>query len=214
MIYQVSDILRDVRIAIDQNMSSEPLAEQGDVDTLSLEEIIESKIADAARIVESGAPQHLLDSGKAFGDNIGWDSAVGYGSGHILLPSDFLRLITFQMSDWSYAITTPITEDDPLYSRQHSRFPGIRGCPEKPVVAVVQQPVGLVLEFFSCTSGENAYIKRARYLPIPKIQDGTIELCEKLRQPIIYYTAYLTALSVGNSELATNMLNTSNELAK
>jgi hypothetical protein len=78
----------------------------------------------------------------------------------------------------------------------------------------VQQPVGLVLEFFSCTSGENAYIKRARYLPIPKIQDGTIELCEKLRQPIIYYTAYLTALSVGNSELATNMLNTSNELTK
>ena len=46
-------------------LTSEALSGLGDVDTLSLEDIIRSKIADAARVVERAAPAHLLDSGRA-----------------------------------------------------------------------------------------------------------------------------------------------------
>jgi hypothetical protein len=214
MEYNVSDLKREARVAIDMNMSSQPLAALQDVDTLSLEDIIESKIADAARIVESMAPVHLLDAGEPFAETIGWDSAVGYGGGHIILPSDFLRLVSFQMSDWDYAVTTVITEDDPLYPQQRSRFPGIRGCPQRPVVALVQRPVGLTLEFYSCTGGEEVYVTRARYIPIPKITNGKIDICEKLKPSVVYYIGYLTALSVGDSDLAASMLNNSNELMK
>lgn len=214
MLYQVEALKADIRIALDQNMTSDQLFDTGDIDTLSLEDIIESKIADAARIVENGAPRHLLEGGKNFGDSISWDSAVGYGSGRILLPDDFMRLVSFQMSDWSRPCTVAITEDDPLYAAQSSRFPGVRGNPQKPVVAVSMQPAGAVLEFFSCTQGPTVYVKRATYLPYPKIEDGYIDLCPKLHRAVIYYAAHLVAAATGDTNGATALLNISNELMK
>lgn len=214
MTYNISDLQTEIRIALDQNATSTALI--ADVDTLSLEEIIESKIADAARIVESQAPFYLLDQGKALADEtaITWQSNPGYGMGRIHLPDDFLRLICFKMSDWDMAVYEPITAADPLYSRQHSRFRGIRGNPQHPVVAIVSAPAGLMLEFFSCEAGANVGIEEGRYIAIPQVSNGTIELCEKLVRPIIYYAAYLTASSIGQADLATSMLNISNELMK
>ena len=212
MRYEVDDIVKEVRIAIDQNMTSDALADLGDIDTLSLEQIIRSKIAVGARIVESQAPFYLLDSGKAFADNITWVQERGKGWGWILLPDDFLRLVVFQMTDWTHEVCTPITADDALYAQQFSRYPGIQGNPQKPVVAIVQKPVGLVLEFFTSMAGEEAYVKQARYIPIPRIENNAIELCEKLHDAIVYEAAYLTALSTGQTDLATNLLNIKNEL--
>lgn len=212
MIFSVDDIKRDVRIALDQNNSSTPLLDTGDIDTLTLEEIIESKIEDAARVVTRDAAHYLLDGGKAFGESVRWDVREGYGSGSILLPDDFLRLVSFQMSDWSYPVLNAITEDNPIYALQHSRYGGVRGNPQKPIVALSQQPIGLVLEFFSCAAGENTFVKRATYMPIPKITDGEITISEKLKPAVVYYTAYLAALSIGNGDLAATLLNTSKEL--
>lgn len=214
MEYNVSDLKRDVRVALDLNKTSTALAGLGDVDTLSLDDIIESKIAPAARIVETAAPVYLLDEGEPFGESIGWDSEPGYGSGHVVLPMDFLRLVTFEMSDWSRAVTAVITEDDPLYAQQRSRYPGIRGCPQKPVCAIVNRPIGMVLEFYSCTAGEDVFIRRARYIPMPKVAGGKIELCEKLKDAVVYYAAYMTALTVGEGDLGAAMLQMSNEVMK
>jgi len=213
MEYNVSDIVQEAKVALDENVSSAALASLGDVDTLTLDEIIESKVADAARIVENSASASLLDSGKAFGESIGWDGQPGYGAGYIHLPDDFMRLVCFQMSDWDYAVALAITEDSPQYQMQRSRFAGVRGNPQKPVVAITSQPIGLVLEFFSCYSGENAFIKKARYIPIPRIKNGKIELCEKLKRAVVYYSAYLAALSLGNGDAAAAMLATARELA-
>lgn len=214
MEYLVENIIKEVKVALDENVDSSALSGLGDVDTLKLDEIIESKVVDAARIIESNAPAHLLDSGKAFGESIGWDGQPGYGAGYIHLPDDFMRLVCFQMSDWDYALTMAITEDSPLYQMQRSRFAGVRGNPQKPVVAITSQPIGLVLEFFSCYSGESAFIKKARYIPMPRIRNGKIELCEKLKRAVVYYTAYLAALSLGNGDAAAAMLATARELAE
>lgn len=59
---------RAVRVAIDMNKGDEPLIMEGDTDTLTLDEIIMSKLADAVRMVVSEAPLHLLESGHDFGD--------------------------------------------------------------------------------------------------------------------------------------------------
>lgn len=214
MEYNVSDIVQEAKVALDENVSSAALSGLDDVDTLTKEEIIESKVVDAARAIESNAPAYLLDSGKAFGESIGWDGQPGYGAGYIHLPDDFMRLVCFQMSDWDYALTMAITEDSPQYQLQRSRFAGVRGNPQKPVVAITSQPIGLVLEFFSCYSGENAFIKKARYIPIPRIKNGKIDICEKLRRAVVYYTAYLAALSLGNGDAAAAMLATAKELAE
>lgn len=214
MEYNVSDIVQEVKVAIDENVSSTALSGLGDVDTLTKEEIINSKIVAAATVIESNAPSYLLDSGRAFGESIGWHGQPGHGSGYIHLPDDFLRLVTFQMSDWDYPVTIAITETDPAYQQQRSRFAGIRGCPQKPVVAITNQPIGLVLEFYSCSSGDDAFVKRARYIPIPRIRNHKIDLCEKLKPAIVYYTAYLTALSMGEGDVASAMLTTAKELAE
>lgn len=212
MNYKVTDLKRDIRIALDQNMNSTPLFDTGDIDTLSMEQIIESKIVDAARTVMRDAPLYLLDGGVNFGDSIGWFSQVGYGGGYMLLPDDFLRLVSFQMSDWSRAVTNPISEDDPLYARQSSRFPGIRGNTQNPVVAIVTRPSGLVLEFYSCSMGANVAIKHASYIPMPKIDDGSIDICEKLKPAVVHYAAYLVALTIGQGDAAAALLNISKDL--
>lgn len=215
MEYNVTDIQRDVRIALNENDASDKLAEFGDVDTLSLDELIKSKIVDAVRAVELQAPLSLLDRGEPFAKKIWWEDEVGVGKGYIQLPDDFMRLVTFQMSDWSHAVTTAITEESPLYARQGSRYGGIRGNPQNPVVAVIHHPTGLVLEFWSCMAGEGVSVHKARYIPIPRItSDDRIDISEKLVQSVVYYAAYLTAQSLGDGDSAGRMLTISKEYMK
>ena len=219
MLYTIDELKTEIRIALDQNKTSEQLFDTGDVDTLTLEEIIGSKIVDAARNVIRDAPSLLLDSGTSFAaSSIIWKSYKGYGMGSIILPDDFLRLVCFSMSGWSRIVTNPITETDPLYLMQQSRFPGIRGCPQKPVVAIVNRPAGLTLEFYSCASAD-ATIETARYIKMPEIITepdikDRIDICEKLKAAVVYYAAYMTAISINDETLASKMLNISNELTK
>ena len=217
MEYPVEQLVREAKVAIDENVSSAPLAALGDLDTLTLDEIIRSKIEDAARLVEEGAAHHLLDAGKPFGASVEWESQEGYGAGRVNLPSDFMRLVTFRMSDWYKPVTEAITEEHPLYLQQSSRYAGVRGNPERPVVAIVHGAVGQVLEFYSCQAGPGVCVRTARYLPIPKIyKDGGkeyIDLCAKLERAVVYRLASMACAIVGHSELAALLLGTSNELA-
>lgn len=202
MLYDISKIQEDVRIAINENRLGTELIEDADEETLSLNEIIQSKIEEAVQTVESISPLHLVGEGETFAETIVWFGEPGNGGGYTLLPPDFLRLITFQMSDWSYPVSTAISQDSPLYPLQKSRYPGIRGCPQRPVVAIVPRAIGLTLEFYSSTAGENSYVIRARYLPIPKIENGIIEFCERLYKAVVLQCAAMTSVTVGNAQLA------------
>ena len=236
--FSVEKIIEDVRVLLDLNDVSEsflePSSDEDDIETLTLDEIIESKIADAARVIVRAAPLRLCGNGKAFGSTIAWESGATYSSGYVQLPSDFMRLISFQMSDWKYAVHTAITEDDAQYAQQHGDFAGLRGNPERPVVALVEYPVGLALEFYSCkTTG--ASVKRARYIPYPAIKKRnvvqedeeesgalvattgkTIELPGKLLGAIEHYAAYLSATAIAeeNAEKVKGLMATAMQLAE
>ena len=212
MKYNLIDLIKDIKIALNQNSTTSMMSSFGDVETLNLDKVVRSNIEDAARSVTANAHYTMLDNGKELSSSIGWFQRRGYGGGSIELPSDFLRLSCFQMSDWSRAVYVPISEDSQEYAMQSSRYPGIRGCPQKPVVSIVHQPVGLVLEFYSCTSGEHAYIKKARYIPIPKINGNEIEICEKLKPAVVCYTAFLVSVYLGEKDLSEMLLNKSKEL--
>lgn len=207
MVYKVSEIVRDVRIAIDQNMTSEQLIETGDIETLSLEEIIRSKTVEAVRRVECAAPAHLLEEGHNFGDAVYWE---GLESGWVLLPDDFMRLIAFRMSDWERTVYTALSADDPQYAKQSSRYKGIRGNVQKPVCAIVNRAEGKALEFYSCNS-RDAYVSRATYLPYPCIDehDG-IDICERCYTAVIYTIAALVLTTYGEDNRASSL----NDLAK
>ena len=204
MIYQVGKIMIDVRVALEQNNVSEQLITEEDIDTLSLDEVIRSKIEESARRVHTSAPKHLLEEGHNFGDSVFWGDLE---SGWVLLPDDFMRLIAFRMSDWERTVYSAITSEDPLYAKQSSRYKGIRGNVQKPVCAIVNRPEGKALEFYSCKS-EDAYVQRATYLPYPKIDNsGGIDICERCYKAVIYTVASLVCTAYGEGEKGTLLSN-------
>ncbi|MBQ9076251.1 MAG: hypothetical protein IJY31_00185 [Muribaculaceae bacterium] len=196
-IYPLDRIAKDVRIALDRNKTSNALTDLGDVDTLSLEDIIKSKIIEAVKRVHSEAPVYLLDGGNDFSSELYWR---GDNSGWMLLPDDFMRLVVFEMSDWERVVFRAIGTDDPEYAMQRSRFKGIRGTAQKPVCAVSIRPEGRVLEFYSCKS-EEAEVVRAVYLPYPKIdENGGVAICGKCYESVIYMAAALVLTALGETD--------------
>ena len=215
MEYLVEDIVRDVKTALDENVDSTALALLGDADTLTLDGIIESKVEDAARLVHAEAAHHLLDSGKELTGVISkTDNLGGYAGCMMPLPDDFLRLVTFRLVGWRVPVTDVIGEDDPLYLMQSSKYGGVRGNPERPVVALTHQGSTMSLELYSCAPGIVPEIKKASYIPKPKITDeNKIPLCPKLKRAVVYRIASMTAAIIGASEQAAMLLGQSNELA-
>ncbi|MFI3293095.1 MAG: hypothetical protein SNI70_06210 [Rikenellaceae bacterium] len=206
-IYTLEEIAKDVRIALDQNTSSDTLSIIGDVDTLAVNDIIKSKIIEAIKRVHNDAPPHLLDGGYNFGDSIYWKDLE---SGWVLLPENFMRFVVFQMSDWDQAVFSTISYDDPQYAKQSSRFKGIRGSTQRPVCAITMRPEGRALEFYSCKS-RAAMVSRAIYIPYPEIDEyGAVEICDRCYNAVVYTIAVLVLITFG----ATDKSNMLNELAK
>jgi hypothetical protein len=205
--YKLEDIAKDVRVALDQNMSSDALAEIGDVDTLALDDIINSKICEGVKRIHSYAPAHLLDGGHNFGDEIYWKEKE---CGWVLLPEDFMRFVVFEMDDWEQPVFFPISAGDAEYNLQSSRFKGIRGTAQRPVCVISVRPEGRVLEFYSCKS-TGAKVNRAVYLPYPKVShDGTVEICKRCYDAVIHTIAALVLSIFGD----TSKVSVFNELAK
>lgn len=199
MVYNIHDVMRDVRVCLDQNMASEPLLVNDDVDTLALDDIVHSKIIDAVVMVHSNAPSHMLEHGHNFGDVVYWGDLE---SGWVLLPQDFMRLIVFEMSDWERAVFTAISTTVPEYELQRQRIKALRGTAQKPVCVISSRPEGRVLEFYSCKS-EDAYIRRAQYLPYPKIDKwGGIDICERCYGAAIYAAASMVLITLGENDKA------------
>ncbi|MBD5163511.1 MAG: hypothetical protein HDT09_02265 [Bacteroidales bacterium] len=208
MLYRLSDIVRQVRIAIDQNEQDTFLSDNADEDTLGLDTIIESKVPEAARIVVSVAPVQMLDGGYHFGNSIAWQKN---NSGWLHLPEDFLRLIVFRMSDWERPVSRAISNADPAYNLQFSRCKGLRGNPQNPVVAVTLRGEGLILEFWSCHTNQ-AKIVQAAYHPIPQVQNNAIEIPEQCYRAFIYALSALTMETLGEPQLAERFSTLSTQL--
>lgn len=210
----VEDIKAEVRIILDENKVNTALIES-DNDTLDLNAIISQKIAHGIRSVEENAPSHLIDNGVSFISSITWDSGtVGKGMGYMTLPDDFLRLVIFKMSDWRRPVLVPIGDTDPLYFLQKSKFNGIKGGIDKPVVALTTNSTGKILEFYSCNGGSTVTIDVAKYLPIPKIEDGSIDVSTLLYTPCLYYIAGLVSTTLGETDRAKNLFDISNSYLK
>lgn len=206
MIYKIEDILKDVRVCLDQNMTSETLLSESDQETLALDEIIRSKILDAICRVEGGAPTHLLEEGHDFGENIYWDEDKRRaGCGWTLLPADFMRLVVFEMNDWERPVYEAIDPTRAEYALQRSRYKGIRGNPQRPVCAIAMRPEGRALEFYACNDN-SALLSKAVYIPYPEIdEDDGVDICARCYTSIVYMIAALTLATYGDTDKASTM---------
>jgi len=188
-----------VRVVLDEDVVSTQLIAGDDEDTLKLDELIASKIADAAQEIEMAAPTHLLTNEYSFAGGVKWNEDGK--SGYVVLPEDFMRLVVMKMSDWERSVYQAISEGDGEYDVQFSRWAGLRGTPQKPVCAIVMRPEGLVLEFWS-SKNSSATMSRALYLPVPTVKDGVIALCPRCYRAIVYETGALTMQALQKSDVA------------
>jgi len=192
MYYTIDKIISDVRSLMNENPATEALIECEDIATLTLNAKIESCIERCVKEVEMSAPVELLEPGKSLNGSFTLypEDENGLMGGFMVLPDDFCRLISLKMSGWAYQLSTVVTENDIEYHAQKSEF-GIKGSPSRPVAAIIQSPSGLILEFFSVTSGDDVTMEKGQYLPIKKIGDDEtkadyrqIDISEKLYEEV------------------------------
>ena len=164
-----SEFKRLVRVCLDQNMSSEALAALEDVDTLSLDEIIDSKAEDAALTVVRIAPiDKLGDVAQSLEGALSISGEEPH-KGVIQLPVDFERLVRFKMSSWQYAVFAALPPLPPLYAEANSEF-GVCGTKDRPLVFLVpstENGKDLCLEIFSAKNTDDV-LDRCLYVARPK----------------------------------------------
>lgn len=176
MLFKKEKIVADVRRMMNENCELGPIDGFGRCPQLRLDEMILQLMPEAAKDAQMQAPLCDLEQGHTFGDAVSWGH---HCNGWVLLPDDFMRLVCFKMSDWDVAVYHAVYADDPLYYLQYSPFESLRGCPQKPVCALVNRPEGQALEFFSCAD-RDAWVERAVYVPRPDYDaTGALDMSER-----------------------------------
>lgn len=205
--YKITDLIEDVRITLDMNRRDTSLLEEEDTDTLELDELIESKLCEGADIVRLTAPLDRIEpiAFRFTGREINEEDLDEEGRGILELPDDFLRLIVFQLDSWRRPVYEFLSVDDPRYELQWSKWSGLRGTNEKPVVALTTGSKGtqLSLEFFCGKPGDKvikgSYLKRAE---ITEDSTGKIlSLDERCYRDVVNKTAELVSISLGLKQI-------------
>lgn len=204
MIYQLSNIVEDVRNLMDLSDNDGELMEIGDSGAKTIADMVRATIEQAARFVMKAAPVQLIDNADTFNgqEHLFWneDGTTGY----ILLPDSFMRLVQFKMSDWSKPVFSAITTNHPAYELQSSGVKGLMGNPSKPVAAVVARNSGLKLEFYSCKNNQ-ATVEADYYLPYPTLTCDGIDISEACYVAVVHMVASLIYAIIGEADKSANM---------
>lgn len=198
-----SGIAKDVRVAIDENTVVKAFVDDNgdtfETDTLEMDDIIISKIVDGINYVRKIAPLSILGLTRVT-PSVRWtdtDKCIG----SVSLPTDFMRLALFQMSDWLYGVTESISPVSEAYGQQFSEWAGVRGSCSRPVVALSADVDGGggTLEFFSCSS--TSATATLLYVPCLTQASSSYKIEDVLYHAVVLKTAALVAASYGNGEL-------------
>lgn len=113
---------------------------------------------EAARRIAKAAPLHALGRGKDFSKR---SEIIDYGNGtgKVILPNDFQRLLSFRLKGWERPVINAIHSEDAVYAKQSN--PVLRGGCAKPVAVLCDGETAL--EYYSIPQGEKPEIIEARY---------------------------------------------------
>lgn len=194
MNYAVADILKDVRITLDQNQVESILA--ADDDTLELDDIIRKKITEAAMRILREAPLRMIDGTIALPEPVTIEDADDEAQvsirSVIRLPDDYLRLAIVRMSDWKTPLRVAILDTSDIYQTVTSEFDGIRPNEYRPLAVETEDVDGPILELWGSGDAE-ATLEQGRYIGQPRVRDGVLNFPKLLYPAIVNMTAALTA---------------------
>lgn len=214
----VQSLIQRVRIGLNES-PSELISLTGNTDNIDLNDIIMDKLTDAVQIVHMNAPAGMIEGipmnvvPHGYGNETsegGTSERVGGdqdGSGYVILPDDFMRLVVFQMNGWKRPVTTPIADDHPDYILQKNRH--VCGKIDKPVCALTTDDQGnKILEYYSVAPKVEHVIRKAIYLPWPEVKASSILVCRRLETAVVYRVialVYLTLNDPARAEYYTNL---------
>lgn len=164
------ELLNIVKSKIDEISSSdELLVPVGIEDNKPYDTIIETLLDESAIEVLLKAPFYRLTiSNSTSLEIVKKDSNTGI----IILPTDFLRLLSFRMTEWERSVTQPAIKGDDISNMQSNKF--IRGGQAKPIGVLTRTDKGLALEYYSVkvdhTLAEFFYVKKQKAEDIEDIQ--------------------------------------------
>ena len=205
----VEELIKKVRITMDENSSSSRLAEIKDIDSLQLDDLIRESIIAGVKYVHSNADVTELT------DDVTEDASTSsveeemVGSGkyiqYIDCPSDFHILSSIKMSKWKkplriLSVLNNVNEDMELCP-----YYGIGSDKESPAVYLTERNGNRVFMACSCDE-EGSTLETFRYLPLPSIKEGNIKIIKGREDDCAYAIAYNVFMSLGDANMASAML--------
>ena len=140
-------------------------------------------------------PTHLLPATPI--STTGAQTDVDNGTGYVLCPSDFIKLHTFKMTEWSAPVKKVITEENPEYINQ--RFSCLSGGIDKPVLVLRVEPDeisstvdGRVLEYYSVVDSHSIEVALYVKETLPE------NLPDRLMEAFTWYLASSALAITGN----------------
>lgn len=182
----IADIVQKVRAKYDEIALNES-GMIGEADDSDFDVIVKSCISDAYRFVVNSADLSMLEGKQLTGGNMTIDSNL---VGHVALPDDFLRGLTFRLSSWQSSASDIITEDTPEYRMQSD--PYACGTYQHPVAAIVHTSSGRELELYKAKAS-NDTLKSFVYMPAWDSSSESVDIPDQVADAFIYYVAGLTA---------------------
>lgn len=161
-----------VRVRIDEVSSgASALVNVGVEENNPTDTMIGSLLDEAALEVLQTAPLLRLPIADGHTATLTADSA-DTKIGEIALPSNFLRIVCLQMSDWKRPVYNIEPEGSIVANRQKNVY--LRGKATKPVAVLEKRPSGYVLCYFSTEAAPHS-IKRLDYVPVLTAENVTGE---------------------------------------
>lgn len=182
----IEEIVQKVRTKYDEIALNES-GMVGDTDDSDFDTIVKSCISDAYRFVVNNADLSMLEGKQITDGKLEIDSNL---VGHVALPVDFLRGLTFRLSSWQSSASDIITEDTPEYRMQSD--PYACGTYQHPVAAIVHTSTGRELELYKAKTS-NDTLKSFVYIPAWDEESNDVDIPDQIADAFIYYVAGLTA---------------------
>ena len=209
-----ANVVKEVRVILDENKVSPSLDGVGELDTLSTDEVIESCIDKALRIVMMHADTELFDSGTTLERNKykpakQQDNGVIYGI--VELPDDYIRMLSAKLYGWDYALGYAHPRGSDMYYVQHGHSKSLLATHDRPVAVVT--PDGKHVELFPVHSMSEESLEHFIYLSSPSTAEGYV-ISDKLYPGVIYVCASLVATSFGDMTSATAFENIARQYYK
>ena len=204
----VEELIKKVRITMDENSSSSRLAEIKDIDSLQLDELIRESIVAGVKYIHSNADVTELT------DDVTEDAKLSHveekmiGSEkyiqYIDCPSDFHVLSSIKMSRWKKPVRILSVLNNVNEDMELCPYYGIGSDQESPAVYLTERNGKRVFMACSCEE-EGSSVETFRYLPLPSIKEGNIKIIKGREDDCAYAIAYNVFMSLGDTSMASAM---------